>query len=194
MQTDPENDVEGDTLEAEMGARKKRDIDMSEFFDFVHDNQEEEAEEEESVVGPSTTGDNMGAANAQDTYYVYGENDNAGEQDYSYGDGSDVSEEEEAVVEGDEAVGEEEQPTYDADHDLPDFAAQGKYTLELVGERQLMGRERREAVNHLELPEATQSTLLAHFDHSELCFTHTHTHIHTHTHTNTKTHAHTHTL
>ena len=30
-----DGDVEGDSLEREMGARKKRDIDMSEFFEFL---------------------------------------------------------------------------------------------------------------------------------------------------------------
>ena len=30
-----DGDVEGDSLEREMGVRKKRDIDMSEFFEFL---------------------------------------------------------------------------------------------------------------------------------------------------------------
>ena len=62
---------------------------------------------------------------------------------------------------------EKEVETYDSQTDLPDFVAWGTYTMELVGQRRMLRRERHASVNHLELPEATQSTLMAHIDHSE---------------------------
>ena len=73
-----------------------------------------------------------------------------------------------AAIDSDEDQREDEQRSYDPNNDLPDFDAQGTYNLELVGQRQLLSRQRRGAVNHLELPEAIQSTLLAHVDHSQL--------------------------
>ena len=62
---------------------------------------------------------------------------------------------------------EEEVETYDSQTDLPDFDAQGTYTMDLVSHRRMLRRERRAAVKHLELPEATESTLMAHVDYSE---------------------------
>ena len=61
----------------------------------------------------------------------------------------------------------EEDPTYDSNTDLPDFDAKGTYSLDLTGQRRLLRQERSAAVNHLELPEAMESTLMAHIDHSE---------------------------
>ena len=62
---------------------------------------------------------------------------------------------------------EEEVETYDPQTDLPDFDAQGTYTIDLVSQRRMLRRERSAAVNHLELPEATESTLMAHINYSE---------------------------
>ena len=67
----------------------------------------------------------------------------------------------------DEEENEEEVETYDSQTDMPDFDAQGTYTMDLVGQRRMLRRERRAAVKHLELPEAMESTLMAHVDHSE---------------------------
>ena len=178
---DEEGDVEGDSLEAETADRKKRDVDMSEFFDFLSKAQPQESEEEDDSPSPPP-GDNTG----EDINYVYGD-DYAQEEDDSdvYDDGSDATamdneeEEEEEEEEGEE----DEEPSYDSNTDLPDFDSQGKYTLDLVSQRNLLSRERRGAVNHLELPEATKSSLMAQIDHSQFTHTHTHTHIHTHTHT-----------
>ena len=162
---DEEGDVEGDSLEAETADRKKRDIDMSEFFNFVSKAQPQESEEDDDSPSPQP-GDNTD----EDVNYVYGD-DYAQEEDYSdvYDDGSDAT-----AVDDQEAEEEEDkEPSYDSNTDLPDFDSQGKYTLELVGQRKLLSRERRGVVNHLELPEATQSSLMAQIDHSQ--FTHTHT-------------------
>ena len=59
---------------------------------------------------------------------------------------------------------EEAVQTYDAQTDLPDFDAQGSYSIDLVSQRRMLRRERSAAVNHLELPEAVESTLMAHVD------------------------------
>ena len=66
--------------------------------------------------------------------------------------------------EGDEAAAEGRQPSYDSKTKLPDFDAVGTYSLDLVGQKRVLTRERRGAVDHLELPKATESSLLAHID------------------------------
>ena len=60
-----------------------------------------------------------------------------------------------------------EEQTYDPDININHFEASGTYSLDLIGQRRMLRQERSAAVNHLELPEATQSTLIAHIDHSE---------------------------
>ena len=50
---------------------------------------------------------------------------------------------------------------------MPEFDAEGSYKMDMVSQRRMLSRERRSAVNHLELPEAVESTLMAHIDHSE---------------------------
>ena len=60
-----------------------------------------------------------------------------------------------------------EEQTYDPDTNINHFDAGGKYSLDLVGQRRVLRQERSAAVNHLELPEAMESTLMAHIDHSE---------------------------
>ena len=117
--------MEGDSLEAEMGSRKKRDLSMAEFSEFLSDT--------------------MSASEGQDYGADY-------EHDYEHD--NDLAEI-------------EEQPTYDDSVDINHFEASGKYTLDLIGQRRLLRRQRRATVNHLELPEATESTLMAHIDHSE---------------------------
>ena len=57
--------------------------------------------------------------------------------------------------------------TYDPDTSINHFEASGNYSLDLIDQRRVLRQERSAAVNHLELPEATQSTLMAHIDHSE---------------------------
>ena len=143
-----------------MGARRKRDIDMSEFFNFLSKAQPQQSADKQP--GESND-DTLG----EDIDYVYGD-DYAQEQDDSYMyDGGSDSAAAAAAIDSDEDQREDGQPSYDPNSDLPDFDAQGTYSLELVGQRQLLSRQRRGAVNHLELPEATQSTLLAHVDHSQ---------------------------
>ena len=159
-----------------MARRKKRNIDMSEFFDFVskeHDESEKQENEPDYPSGPESDG---GVANTQEdddslSYSLYGDesdDDSALEENYvSDVDGSDAfaMKEESVTMEEEE---EEDEPSYDTNVNIPDFDAQATYTLELVGQRKLLSRERRLAVNHLELPEATQSTLMGHFDQGEL--------------------------
>ena len=60
-----------------------------------------------------------------------------------------------------------EEQTYDPDTNINHFEADGTYSLDLVGQRRVLRQERSAAVNHLELPEAMESTLMAHIDHSE---------------------------
>ena len=64
-------------------------------------------------------------------------------------------------------VADDGQPTYDDSVDINHFKASGTYSLDLIAQRRVLRRERGAAVNHLELPEATESTLIAHIDHSE---------------------------
>ena len=61
-----------------------------------------------------------------------------------------------------------EEPTYDETVDIDYFEASGSYSLDLIRQRRVLRHERSAAVNHLELPEAMESTLMAHIDLSEL--------------------------
>ena len=63
-----------------------------------------------------------------------------------------------------------EEQTYDPDVNINHFEASGTYSLDLIGQRRVLRQERSAAVNHLELPEAMESTLTAHIDHSESQF------------------------
>ena len=126
--------MEKDSLEAEMGSRKRRDVEMSDYFDFVS---ESDQDAEEAEYDPLPT-------------------DEPSEQESD----EKFDRDNEADIEG-------RQPSYDSKKDLPDFDAVGSYTLDLVGQRRVLQRERRETMNHLELPEATESTLMAHIDHSQ---------------------------
>ena len=56
------------------------------------------------------------------------------------------------------------QPSYDDSMDINHFKASGTYSLDLIGQRRVLRHERSAVINHLELPEATEST---HIDHSE---------------------------
>ena len=153
-----------------MGSRKKRDIDMSEFFDFLSTAQtEDNGEEEEDEDTPMPTGPPTDDG-SDDMKYVYGDDYAAVEEDLANLDEADyavMEGEEEEEEGGDEGEQEDDQSSYDENSDLPDFTAKGSYSMELAGQRKLTGRERRAVVNHLELPGATQGTLMAHVDHSE---------------------------
>ena len=59
------------------------------------------------------------------------------------------------------------QPSYDDSVDINHFKASGTYSLDLINQRRLLRHERSAVINHLELPEATESTIIAHIDHSE---------------------------
>ena len=104
-----------------MGARKKRDLSMADYSEFLS----------QTVSGSEG-------------------------QEYDADDGQDAH-----------SSDSEEPPTYDDSVDIDHFEASGEYTLDLIGQRRLLRHERSAAVNHLELPEATESTLIAHIDHSE---------------------------
>ena len=71
----------------------------------------------------------------------------------------------------DEGEGEEftmsEEPSYDDTVDIDYIEASGTYSLDLIHQRRVLRHERSAAVNHLELPEALESTLMAHIDLSE---------------------------
>ena len=110
--------MEGDSLEAELGSRRKREDIMSDFSEFVTDMEDQ----------------------------------NGFNSDEDEGEGFTMSEE----------------PTYDDTVDIDYFEASGSYSLDLIRQRRVLRRERSAAVNHLELPEAMESTLMAHIDLSEL--------------------------
>ena len=60
-----------------------------------------------------------------------------------------------------------DEPTYDDTVELDYIEASGTYSLDLIRQRRVLRHERSAAVNHLELPEAMESTLMAHIDLSE---------------------------
>ena len=72
---------------------------------------------------------------------------------------SDGSEEEEFII--------NEAPSYDDTVDIDYIEASGTYTLDLIRQQRVLRHERNAAVNHLELPEAMESTLTARIDLSE---------------------------
>ena len=151
-----DGDVEGDSLEREMGARKKRDIDMSEFFEFLKKSHPlaQVASEGDATVKPDDSDDDT----KNDMYYIYGE-DRADDDKYGSDDGGVKG----GTGEGADA---DEEPSYHTESDLPDFSARGTYSLKLVGQRRMRNREKRGSVNHLELSEATQSTLMTQINQS----------------------------
>ena len=51
-------------------------------------------------------------------------------------------------------------PTYDPTVNINHFEAQGSYTLDLIGQRRI-SRHARSTKDHLQLPEAVESNLLA---------------------------------
>ena len=61
----------------------------------------------------------------------------------------------------------DEETSYDDTVDIDYVEARGTYTLDLIRQRRVLRHERSAAVNHLEFPEAMESTLLAHIDLSE---------------------------
>ena len=138
-----EEDVEGDSLEAEeeQQSRDKRELDMSDYFQFL------------SASVSNSEKDEDDDTRSQD----YSETN--GPENNDLGDGSD---------EDDVVSAMEEEQTYDPNVDMNHMEAKGAYSLDLVGQRRVLQRERRAAVNHLELPEAVESSLMAHIDHSEL--------------------------
>ena len=72
-----------------------------------------------------------------------------------------------SAVDENDALETDEDQTYDPDVNIDHFEASGTYSLDLIGQRRVLRKERSAAVNHLELPEAMESTLMAHIDHSE---------------------------
>lgn len=124
----------------------KRDVDMSDYFDFLSE-VSPESEEEGGTFG--TEADHQ-EDNNMDIYHDSYDNEGAQSQ---------VS----RIV-----PLPREDPTYDSspEADMPDIDANGKYSLKMIGQRRLLRQERSTAVNHLELPEATQSSLMANIDHS----------------------------
>ena len=68
----------------------------------------------------------------------------------------------------------DEGPTYDNTVDINYFEASGTYSLDLIRQRRVLRHEKSAAVNHLDLPEAMESTLMAHIDLSEFHMIHAH--------------------
>ena len=120
--------IEGDSLEAELGSREKRNDLLSEFSEFVSNDMED-----------------------QNNF------------NYDESEGNDVSDESDG-----EGFTMAEEPTYDDTVDIDYFNASGTYSLDLIRQRRVLRHERSTAMNHLKLPEAMESTLMAHIDHSEL--------------------------
>ena len=129
LQDNSGENIEGDSLGAELGSRKKRNDLLSEFSEFVSDDIEDD----------------------QNNY------------DYDESEDNEFSEESEG-----EGFTMAEEPTYDDTVDIDYFEASGTYSLDLIHQRRVLRHERSVAMNHLDLPEAMESTLIAHIDHSEL--------------------------
>ena len=79
--------------------------------------------------------------------------------------------EEQNNINSDESEGKgfrmDDTPTYDDTVDIDYFEASGTYSLDLIRQRRVLRHKRSAAVNHLELPEAMESTLTASIDLSE---------------------------
>ena len=145
-----------------MGSRKKRDLDMADYLEFLSKSApESELEEEDAVLNMEADfeGDKVNESDNEDdedSTYDYGNNYDS---TYDYGNNEDASTM-------------DEDQTYDSNADMPEIDAKGSYTLDLIGQQRLSRQERSATVNHLELPEATQSTLMAHINHSKLSYHH----------------------
>lgn len=148
-----EGSVERDSLEAGIS---KRDVDMSDYFEFL--SAAAESEEEDSYFGTAT---NYGTDADFDDVNDYYTADAAESRQYIAPERKDFTFKPIAPGRKDSTF----DPSDEAD--LPSIEAKGTYLLKLVGQRRLLRRERSAAVNHLELPEATQSTLMACIDHSK---------------------------
>ena len=61
----------------------------------------------------------------------------------------------------------DEAPSYDDTVDIDYVEASGTYTLDLIRQQRVLRHERSATVNHLELPKAMESTLMARIDLSE---------------------------
>ena len=132
---------------------------MADYFEFLSKSApESEFEEEDAVLNMEADYDE--------------ENDNDGEDDANSDDEdstNDYSNKYDATNDynnDEDASTMDEDQTYDSNADMPEIDAKGNYTLDLIGQQRLSRQERSATVNHLELPEATESTLMAHIDHS----------------------------
>lgn len=160
-----EGSVESDSLEAGIS---KRDVGTSDYFEFL--STAAESEEEDSYFGTAT---NYGADDNFDNVNDYYTADAAESRQYIAPERKDLNFKPIAPEREDlnfkPIAPERRDSTYDPSDaaDLPSIEGKGTYSLKLVGQRRLLRRERSATVNHLELPEATQSTLMARIDHSK---------------------------
>ena len=66
-----------------------------------------------------------------------------------------------------EAADPDEIKSYDPDMETNYYESKGSYSMDMVGQRRIL-RHTRSVEDHLELPEAMESSILAVFNHSEL--------------------------
>ena len=149
-----------------MDSRKKRDLDMADYFEFLSKSApESEFEEEDAVLNMEVDFDEGDTENENDDEDGDANDDDDDSNNYDYGnnyDGTNDNNNDE-----DASTTMDEDQTYDSNADMPEIDAKGNYTLDLIGQQKLSRQERSATVNHLELPEATESTLMAHIDHSK---------------------------
>ena len=138
-----------------MGSRRRRDMSTEDYFDFITHSDNDAEENSYETWATDTTAEQE--SDIHDTVFTDGDSiiQPATENDYDDDDGGGG-----ATVEG-------QKPSYDSQTDLPVFDAVGTYSLDLVGQKRVLERDRRADLHHLELPEATESTLMAHVDHSQ---------------------------
>ena len=105
-----------------MGSRRRRDVRMSNYFDCYP---ESSHDTEEGDEGPT------------DTVTEQTNNDGDLNQDYF---SSEIRSEYDDDY--DEAKMEGEHPSYDSQTKLPEFDAVGTYSLDLVGQKRVLSRER----------------------------------------------------
>ena len=134
---------------------------MDDYFEFLSKSAPESEFEDDTVLNMQVDSEEGGIDNEKDDEDDHTNNDNE-DSNYDYGNNDYDSNEDASTM--------EEDKTYEPNADMPEIDAKGNYTLDLISQQRLSRQERSAKVNHLELPEATESTLMAHINYSKLLY------------------------
>ena len=140
---------------------------MADYFDFLSKSAPESEFEEDAVLNMETDFEGDTEFENKNDDEDDGTDDDDEDFTYDYGNNYDGT----YNNGNNEDTSTIEDQTYDSNTDMPEIDSKGSYTLDLIGQQRLSRQERSAAVNYLELPEATESTLMGHIDHSKLSLT-----------------------